>query len=100
MRMDRNHVIATLMAHRDELQRQGVAHASLFGSVARREARAGSDIDILIDLDPSARLSAYDYWALKEYIADLFDGPVDVVNRHALKPYLRSSVLADVIDAF
>ncbi len=98
--MERDHVIATLLAHRGELHRQGVAHAALFGSVARGDARPDSDIDILIDLDPAARLSAFDYWALKQYIAGLFDGPVDVVNRHALKSYLRPAVLRHTIDAF
>jgi uncharacterized protein len=100
MGMERNQVIATLRQHEDELHRQGVAHAGLFGSVARGEARADSDIDILIDLQPDARLSVYDYVALKDYIENLFEGPVDVVNRAGLKPYLRTSVLGNVVYAF
>ena len=98
--MDRRDIIATLKRHEDELHRQGVAHAALFGSVARGDARPGSDIDILIDLDPDVRLSVFDYVGLKDYIAGLFEGPVDVVNREALKPYLKPAVLTDAIDAF
>lgn len=98
--MDRHDIIATLKRHEDELHRQGVAHAALFGSAARGEARANSDIDILIDLDPDTRLSVFDYAGLKEYIVDLFEGPVDVVNRKGLKPYLRQEVLHDLIRAF
>lgn len=42
----------------------------------------------------------FDYVGLKEYIAGLFDGPVDVVSRDGLKPYLRPTAMADAIYAF
>ena len=45
----------------------------LYGSRARGEARADSDTDILIEFAPQARATIYDYVALKEYIAGLFD---------------------------
>lgn len=98
--MDRNEIIIVLREHEDELHRKGVAHAGLFGSRARGDVRPESDIDILIDLEPDARLSVFDYVGLKEYIADLFEGPVDVVSRKGLKPYLRPAVLDDLIYAF
>jgi hypothetical protein len=37
---------------------------------------------------------------LKEYIVSLFDGPVDVVNRAGLKPYVRPAATTDAIYAF
>jgi uncharacterized protein len=37
---------------------------------------------------------------LKDYIADLFDGPVDVVNREGLKPYVKPAATVDAIYAF
>ena len=98
--MDRAEAIAVLKKHRAELQRQGVLHAALFGSMARGDARSDSDIDIMIDLDPEARLGVYDYVGLKDYIAGLFDGPVDVVSREGLKPYVRPAVLTDAVYAF
>ena len=75
-------------------------HAALFGSVARGENRSGSDIDIMIEIDPEARVTVFDYVSIKEYIAQLFDGPVDVVNREGLKPYVRPAAMADMIYAF
>jgi len=42
----------------------------------------------------------FDYVGLKEYIAGLFDGPVDVVSRDNLKPYVRPAATADAIYAF
>jgi predicted nucleotidyltransferase len=41
--MDRQSVIAILKQHQVELQRQGVQHAALFGSIARGDARPDSD---------------------------------------------------------
>jgi hypothetical protein len=46
-----NGVLRTLRDHEEELRRLGAPHAAVFGSVARGEARAGSDIDVLVDLD-------------------------------------------------
>jgi predicted nucleotidyltransferase len=42
----------------------------------------------------------FDYVGLKDYIASLFDGPVDVVNRDGLKPYVGPAATADAIYAF
>ena len=98
--MNREQVIATLCAHERELHRRGVRRAALFGSVARGSGTPASDIDILIELDPDAPIDLFAYAGLKNYIADLFAGPVDVVDRDALKPYLRRPALADAIYAF
>ncbi len=75
-------------------------HAALFGSTARGDDRADSDIDIMIEIDPDARMTVFDYVDLKEYIANLFDEPVDVVNRDALKSHVRPVAAADAIYAF
>ena len=82
------------------MRAQGVAHAALFGSVARGDQRPGSDIDIMIELDPAARVTMFDYVGIKEYIEGLFQVPVDVVNRDGLKPFVRPRAAADAIYAF
>lgn len=51
---DRDAVIATLRSAEAELRARGVAHAALFGSMARGEQRPDSDIDIMVDIDPAA----------------------------------------------
>jgi predicted nucleotidyltransferase len=77
-----------------------VTHAALFGSRARGDARADIDIDIMIEIDPDAPVTVYSYVAIKDFIASLFDGPVDVVDREGLKPYVRPAVTADAVYAF
>ena len=63
--------------------------AAVFGSVARGDIRPGSDIDVMVEIDPEAHLTVFDYAGLKDYIAGLFDGPVEVVNRDGLKAHVR-----------
>jgi uncharacterized protein len=73
---------------------------ALFGSRARGDNRPDSDIDLMIEADPGAVIGVYEYVALKDYIAELFDGPVDVVSRDGLKPYVRPRAMADTVYAF
>jgi predicted nucleotidyltransferase len=98
--MTREDIIARLRENEAALRKRGVAHAALFGSRARGDHRPESDTDIMIELDPAARITVFDYAGLKSYIAALFDGPVDVVNRDGLKPYVRPAVTADATYAF
>jgi predicted nucleotidyltransferase len=97
--MNSEHVIKTLKRHHADLRRRGVLHVDLFGSVARGDDHPDSDIDIMVEIDPEAEMDVYAYVALKQYIGALFDRPVDVVNREALKPYVRPA-LADALNVF
>jgi hypothetical protein len=54
----------------------------------------------MIEVEPAAQIGVYEYVALKDYIAGLFDGPVDVVSRDGLKPYVRLAATTDAIYAF
>ena len=98
--MDRQAILNRLRDHEAALRARGVAHAALFGSRARGDNRPESDIDIMIDIEPTAPIGVWDYAGLKAYIVDLFSSPVDVVNRAALKPYLRPGATADAVYAF
>lgn len=98
--MNRQRAIAILQDHRDELRRRGVARAAIFGSVARGDARADSDVDVLVEIEPTADLGVWEYVGLKRYIADLFPTRVDVADLAQLRPRVRHSVEGDAVYAF
>jgi predicted nucleotidyltransferase len=98
--MDAQHALDTLRRHEPALRARGVRHAALFGFVARGDNRPDSDVDILIEFDPDAHVTIFDYVGLKDYIAALFEAPVDVIDREALKPHLRRPSAQDALYAF
>ena len=98
--MNKQLAIAILQQHADALRARGIQQAALFGSVARGESDSQSDLDILIELDPALKLDVFAYAGLRRFVAELFSGPVDVVDREALKPSLLDPVAADAIYAF
>ena len=98
--MNAQDAVATLRRHEDALRARGVVHAAVFGSVARGDNRPDSDLDILVEFEPGAEGSIYEYVRFKEYVAGLFVVPVDVIDRAALKPYLRAPAARDAVYAF
>jgi predicted nucleotidyltransferase len=64
-------VLAILRAYQQELRDMGVAHAAVFGSVARGQAGPSSDVDVLVDLDYDKDLGIFEYARIKLYIDDL-----------------------------
>ena len=72
----------------------------MFGSVARGENHAESDIDVLIDLDPQKPMGLFQYARLRMDIAELVGGTADVVNRKTVRPRLRDAIFREAVDAF
>jgi uncharacterized protein len=98
--MNRQHILDRLRENEPALRARGVTHAALFGSRARGDNRPDSDIDILIEIAPEIVQDVYDYVRLKNFISALFTSKVDVVGRHALKPYVRAPAEGDAVYAF
>jgi hypothetical protein len=92
--------LQTLREHEADLRALGVRHAAIFGSVARGEARADSDVDVLVDLDPERPMGLFEYSRLKLHLVELLGTPTDVVNRKTLKPLVRDHILHNAVDAF
>ena len=98
--MNAQEIRETLRCSEHTLRARGVVHVALFGSIARGDNRPDSDIDILIEFDLNAHVTVFDYVGVKDFIASLFSQPVDVIDREALKPYLRAPSERDAVYAF
>jgi len=82
------------------LRARGIRRAGIFGSVSRGDARSRSDLDVLIELDGTRRLTVFEFVGIKRAVAELFPGRVDVVNASALKRGLGRMVMRDLVYAF
>jgi uncharacterized protein len=94
------HVIATLRAHEVELRQAGIRHLWLFGSVARGDAAADSDIDLAAEFDPAAEMDLIRLVALERSIGEALGRPVEILPEPVENPRLRASVERDRRIAF
>ena len=75
--------------------RHGARNVRLFGSVARGEAEERSDVDLLVDMEPS--WSLLDHAALSIELNRLLNCKVDVISERGLKPRIRERVLKEAV---
>jgi uncharacterized protein len=89
--MQRERAISILRACAPELRaRFGVVELAIFGSVARDEARADSDVDVLVTFDRAPSFTAF--MDLKFFLEEQLGAKVDLVTRAGLKPRVRPRV--------
>ena len=93
-------VVAMLRSAQAELSRTGVAALSVFGSTARGQNRSDSDIDILVEIGPGAKLSLTQFALLRDRLADVLSHRVDLVERRKLDPRLEISAERDEVRVF
>ncbi len=93
-------VLRTLRTHQAELERMGVVHAAIFGSVARGEERPDSDIDIVIEVDPSVVRSIFGYGGIQQALEEWIGQPVDLAGKDRLRPGVAAEAEKDQILAF
>ncbi|MBV9758830.1 MAG: nucleotidyltransferase domain-containing protein [Alphaproteobacteria bacterium] len=93
-------VIATLRAHEAELRESGIRHLALFGSVARGEAGAESDIDLAAELDPEARIGLIRLAGLERRLGELLGRKVDLITEPFENQRLKARIERDRRHAF
>ena len=98
--MDCEDVLATLRAHEPELRAAGILHLRLHGSVARGDATAASDVDLIADMDDSKRLSLLDMGELENRLSNLLGAHVDLSPAHVLKEPVQTKAAREAVLAF
>lgn len=94
--MNKAAVLRLLQEEKSHLAREfGVTDLALFGSFARDDARAGSDIDVLVKFDGPA--TSRRYFGVQFYLEDLLGCPIDLVTDKALRPELRPYIEREAI---
>jgi len=76
--------------------KHGAFNVRVFGSVARGEATADSDVDFLVDWD-YARISAWGGAGLFEELEALLGRPVDIATEQQLRPTMRARILRESV---
>ncbi len=94
--MTRDEALQILREYQDKLaERYGVRSLALFGSVARDEATAASDVDLLVDFDQPIGL--FELFALQDELESILNCSVDVGTVDSLKPRVRARVLEEAV---
>ena len=94
-RITKDEILSLLVQNKAELEnRFKVRRLALFGSYARGDQKPDSDVDILVDIDPSVGL---EFVTLAEQIEKLLGLPVDLVSLRAIKPNKLKYIERDLI---
>ena len=93
-------VLSALRSQVFALRQEGVEHLAIFGSRAREDARADSDLDVLIDIAPGKRFSLLDLSGVALLIEDATGIPTQVVLRRSIPPDFAARIADDLIPVF
>ena len=95
--MSKQEVLRRLEENIGEIRRRfSVKKLSIFGSFARGEVSAQSDLDVLVAFEQKATFDLF--MDLKFYLEELLGSPVDLVTDKALRPQVRQAIEGETID--
>jgi hypothetical protein len=93
-------IIARLKEFRSVLEAEGVAHLAIFGSRVRGDHRPDSDLDLLLDLDPSKRLSLLDIIGIEHMVTDTLGIRTQATVRSGVPARFAERIADDVVEVF
>ncbi|ODS42956.1 MAG: nucleotidyltransferase [Candidatus Altiarchaeales archaeon IMC4] len=88
-------ILKRVEENRQNIRRYGANRIGLFGSYARDEQQAESDIDLLVEFENGEK-TFDNYMELKFFLEGLFNRRVDLVISETIKPSLRPYILGGV----
>ena len=98
--MNKCETVARLKRHADAVRALGATSLYLFGSAARNEAKADSDLDLFIDYDLDGKFSLLELVGIKLLLEQKLGVPVDVTTRDSLHPMLRDDIERSAVRVF
>lgn len=100
MTMDSEEVIRRLREHEAELKAAGILRLAVFGSVARGDNSADSDVDLLADFDKTKRYTLLTMGRLENRLADLLETKVDLSSHEWLDKSVGERAIREAVFAF
>jgi uncharacterized protein len=97
--MQRDEAIGRLKARETELKQLGVKSLYLFGSTARGDATASSDVDLFFDHE-RGQFGLFELMDVKDYAARILGRPTDIMTRDSLHKAIRQRVEATAVRVF
>ena len=98
--MIRDEIIRKIRATAPALQAEGVSKLAIFGSRARGDERADSDLDVLIEVEPDSRFSLLNLIGVEHIIKDATGLAAQATMRRSLDPRMAERIADDVIEVF
>ena len=83
-----------------ELKAEGITHIALFGSRARGDNSAASDIDLLLDVDPESRFSILNLVGVEQIVENAVGISANAFLRRSLDENFRDSMKEDLVEVF
>jgi predicted nucleotidyltransferase len=96
----RRQLLSKLLKLRSKFERVGVRHLTLFGSRARGDFRTDSDVDLVVDVDPSRKFSLVELSRLHLIAEDELQLRANIVVQKGLKTGLASAIARDGVSVF
>ena len=97
--MKRESVLKKLSENRKLLKAHGIKDIHLFGSLARGQARAESDVDLLVEFESSAHIGMFEFSRLRRELSQLLGYEVDLATPDALHKGIKQVILKEAIRA-
>ncbi len=93
--MHREQILRTMRSHLQDLSaRYGLVRLGIFGSAARDQMTATSDIDVIVEMPPDL----FQLIGLKQELEELLDRPVDIVRyREQMNRFLKERIDREAI---
>jgi predicted nucleotidyltransferase len=95
--MKRESVLKKISENRKLLEAYGINDIRLFGSLARGEARAESDVDLLVEFDQSAHIGMFEFSRLQRELSELLGCEVDLSTPDAFHRDMKEDNLKEEI---
>ncbi|OHE57808.1 MAG: nucleotidyltransferase [Thermodesulfovibrio sp. RBG_19FT_COMBO_42_12] len=97
--MKKEQITALLKKNRASLKDFHVKTIYLFGSVVRGEEKELSDVDLLVEFEPSAHIGLFEFARLQRVLSGMLGCKVDLVTPEALHKAIKSRILEEAVYA-